>query len=415
MPALKQIVNGEQATLAAKPSHLARLHALWTLEGLEAIDKDILYTALKDEHPQIRKAAVLISESFISKNDDEVIAKLSGLRNDPSHDVRLQLFLSAYNNKTARTEAIANELLTANSANPMFAASQKSMDRNIDIKTYGSRLANIPAEERKSILAGANIFTSLCVTCHGAGGKGMAVAGASSLAAPILTESKRINADKSVLAKIILHGLAGPIDGKQYPSIMPSLGANSDEWVASVVNYVRYEFGSAARRFRRPTDTISPFITPVEVKSLRDKNASRQTPWTIEELEGSTAAQPAVMTTNSTSNPAAAIPASSKTSTAKKPAAKTAAAKPTTYSQVHQLLQKNACLTCHNPDTKVIGPSYKEIARRKYSVAQLVQLIQKPKPENWPGYATKMPPMSHVPKTELTKIAEWIKTMERAK
>ncbi|MBO9682976.1 MAG: hypothetical protein J7502_09965, partial [Flavisolibacter sp.] len=33
VPALKQIVRGEQATLSAKPSHLGRLHALWTLEG----------------------------------------------------------------------------------------------------------------------------------------------------------------------------------------------------------------------------------------------------------------------------------------------------------------------------------------------------------------------------------------------
>src|SRR5688572_24411046 len=151
VPVLKQIVKGEQATLAAKPSHLARLHALWTLEGLEAIDKDILYAAFKDQHPQIRKAAVCISESFIKKNDEEVIAKLAELRNDPSHDVRLQLYLSTYSNKTARTEALAKELATANASNTIFAAAQKSMDRNIDIKTYGSRLANIPAEERKLI------------------------------------------------------------------------------------------------------------------------------------------------------------------------------------------------------------------------------------------------------------------------
>ena len=59
--------------LAEKPSHLARLHALWTLEGLDAIDKDIFYTAMKDEHPQVRKAGVWISESYIKKNDDEMM------------------------------------------------------------------------------------------------------------------------------------------------------------------------------------------------------------------------------------------------------------------------------------------------------------------------------------------------------
>jgi cytochrome c551/c552 len=207
---------------------------------------------------------------------------------------------------------------------------------------------------------------------------------------------------------------------------MPSLGANSDEWVASVVNYVRYEFGNAGRRFRRPTDTISPYASSKEVASIRAQYASRTNPWTIAELENSTASAgtPAATTTatqtNTSTNTAAAkntAGTASKNSGAtatKKPAAKTATKK-TGYDDVHPLLQKNTCLTCHNPTAKLIGPSYSEIAKKKYSVAQIVQLIQKPNPSNWPGYATKMPPMAHVPKSELTKIAEWIKSLEKAK
>ena len=82
----------------------------------------------------------------------------------------------------------------------------------------------------------------------------------------------------------------------------------------------------------------------------------------------------------------------------------------------HQpLLQKYTCLTCHNPNTKLIGPSYQEIATKKYSADKIVQLIQKPNPANWPGYATKMPPMAHVPKADLTLIAQWIKSLEKTK
>jgi mono/diheme cytochrome c family protein len=264
-------------------------------------------------------------------------------------------------------------------------------------------------------MSGSGIFTSLCVTCHGPGGKGIAVAGTSSLAAPPLPESKRINGDKSLLVKILLHGLSGPIDGKDYPSVMPSLGANSDEWVASVVNYVRYEFGNAGRRFRRPTDTISPFVSPAEVALIRTQTASRTDAWTLDELEKG--AQPASATVSNNNTPAATNAAAAKATVAasKKPVTTKAATKTTTYAQVQQLLQKNTCLTCHNPETKLIGPSYKEIAKQKYSVAQIVQLIQKPNPQNWPGYATRMPPMAHVPKAELTKIAEWIKSLEKAK
>ena len=64
---------------------------------------------------------------------------------------------------------------------------------------------------------------------------------------------------------------------------------------------------------------------------------------------------------------------------------------------------------------KVIGPAYKDIAKKKYSVAQIVQLIQKPSAVNWPGFATRMPSMAHVPKNDLTQIAQWIKSLEKAK
>jgi cytochrome c551/c552 len=213
----------------------------------------------------------------------------------------------------------------------------------------------------------------------------------------------------------LLHGMTGPIDGKEYPSVMPSLGANSDEWVASVVNYIRYEFGTTSRRFRRQGDTLSPFVSITEVADIRNQHASRVTPWTLEELEKGTPAV-AVTTVANNSSPAVttvkkAAPATNKTNN--KPVAKNATTVPVVkYSAVQPLLTKNACLSCHNPDKKMIGPSYKEIAKKKYSVAQIVQLIQKPNPANWPGYATAMPPMGHVSKAELTQIAQWIKSLE---
>lgn len=285
VPVLKQIVSGQQATLAEKPSNLARIHALWTLEGLDAIDKDVLFTAMKDENAQVRRTALWISESFLKKNDEQMMKRVAELKDDPSYDVRLQLFLSLYNNKSPKAEAIVRDIQAKNANNDMFASVQKAMDRNNDIRTYGARLAFMSPEERKMILAGAATFSSLCVTCHGPGGKGIAVAGTSDFAAPPLAGSvKRLGGDKNNLVKIVLHGLSGPVDGKTYPSIMPSLSANSDEWVASVVNYVRYEFGKVNAR-RRPTDTIAPFVTPAEVKLIRDKNATRNRPWTLDELE----------------------------------------------------------------------------------------------------------------------------------
>lgn len=98
-------------------------------------------------------------------------------------------------------------------------------------------------------------------------------------------------------------------------------------------------------------------------------------------------------------------------------AAKTPATNPKapTYDEVKNLLQKNTCLACHNPNTKQVGPAYKDVAKRKYSVAQLIELIHNPKPEHWPDYSTPMPPMPQVPNAEARKIAEWIKSLEKAK
>lgn len=82
-----------------------------------------------------------------------------------------------------------------------------------------------------------------------------------------------------------------------------------------------------------------------------------------------------------------------------------------TFREVEGLLAKYTCVACHNPDKKQIGPSYSEIAKRKYSDEKMVQLIYNPQPANWPGYATEMPPMPHVPKADALKIAAYINSL----
>jgi cytochrome c551/c552 len=100
---------------------------------------------------------------------------------------------------------------------------------------------------------------------------------------------------------------------------------------------------------------------------------------------------------------------------AKQAAPKATAAKATavpTYAEIKPLLAKNTCLACHNPDKRQVGPAYKDVAKRKYSVDKIVQLIYNPQPQNWPGYETPMPPMPQVPKEEARKIAQWINSLK---
>jgi cytochrome c551/c552 len=82
-----------------------------------------------------------------------------------------------------------------------------------------------------------------------------------------------------------------------------------------------------------------------------------------------------------------------------------------TYNDVKGMLASYTCLSCHNPDRKIVGPAFKDIAKRKYSPEKIVQLIHNPQPENWPEYPTPMPPMPQVKKEDGLKIAAYINSL----
>lgn len=83
-----------------------------------------------------------------------------------------------------------------------------------------------------------------------------------------------------------------------------------------------------------------------------------------------------------------------------------------TYKEVEGLLAKHTCASCHAVDKRQVGPSYKDVAKRKYSNQKIVDLIYNPDPKNWPDYATIMPPMAQVPKADAHKIAAWINSLK---
>jgi mono/diheme cytochrome c family protein len=83
-----------------------------------------------------------------------------------------------------------------------------------------------------------------------------------------------VNGDEEVLLNILLHGLKGPIDGKTYPDVMAPQNQQTDEYIASVLSYIRTNLGNR-----------QDAITPRDVKKARAATKDRQTAWTLEELE----------------------------------------------------------------------------------------------------------------------------------
>jgi cytochrome c551/c552 len=95
----------------------------------------------------------------------------------------------------------------------------------------------------------------------------------------------------------------------------------------------------------------------------------------------------------------------------KKPTVSSINAKAPTYAEIEPLLIKNTCTACHNVDKRQVGPSFRDIAKRKYSNERIVQLIYMPEPKNWPEHETPMAAMPQVPKDEALKIAAWINSL----
>jgi cytochrome c len=87
-------------------------------------------------------------------------------------------------------------------------------------------------------------------------------------------------------------------------------------------------------------------------------------------------------------------------------------AQKTPPAEVEALLKKHICLACHKVDARLVGPAYEEVAKKKYSVEEMVELIYTPKPEHWPGYPA-MAAMKQVPKDDATKIAKWINSLAK--
>ena len=90
VPALRALIGKK----AANP--LGRLHALWTLDGMGALDEGALASGLGDADPRVRVGAIRLSEAWLRDpaTQTRMLAKLTGLSSDPSREVRLQLALS---------------------------------------------------------------------------------------------------------------------------------------------------------------------------------------------------------------------------------------------------------------------------------------------------------------------------------
>jgi mono/diheme cytochrome c family protein len=127
----------------------------------------------------------------------------------------------------------------------------------------------LTAEELARFNAGKTVYATICASCHLPDGRGQ-----DGLAPPLL-DSDWILGSPQASVRIIMYGLSGAISvsGRNFIGEMPGLGALTDDQIASVLTYLRREWGHTAA----PVD-------PEVVKSIRTATAGRVNPWGWREL-----------------------------------------------------------------------------------------------------------------------------------
>ena len=130
------------------------------------------------------------------------------------------------------------------------------------------------SEEQALFNLGRQHYMTSCASCHGVEGEGL------SRFAPPVVDSEWVLGDSSRLALLVLHGIEGKIEvnGKIYQSpeilpVMPSHSILDDRTIASILTYIRCEWGHNAGPVR-----------PSTISFLRHRTQGRVQPWSVPDL-----------------------------------------------------------------------------------------------------------------------------------
>ena len=154
VPALERLVQ-------SAADWRTRLHALWTLDGLNAATVDLVQRALGDRHAEVRAAAVRVSERWLVESTDPLYGALARLATDASWTVRRQVAASIGAMPAERRPDMIVPILSRDGHDPIIADAAVSSLRGLEARVLAAVLAARPANagnppgEAVSVLAAA--------------------------------------------------------------------------------------------------------------------------------------------------------------------------------------------------------------------------------------------------------------------
>ncbi len=301
VPALRQLLKDPAGPIPM-------IHALWTLEGMGALQGPDLLPLLKAHEWPLRMEALNLLPSVMDKKNYQAFipaltAMLQGKDSlaapyiaflartvrsfDPvlAHNWLIGL-AREYPDNSYVDDAVISSLYKQEAAFYKEALAihpdtglvfNRHLRKLIDDMTKDKSAGDFKALA-KAYPKGTAIFQSVCQTCHGAAGNGVVGLG------PPLNSSNWVQGNKSRLIPIVLYGLTGPVkvSGKWYKppetsGDMPGIGTNkefTDEDIAQVLSLIRNAWNNKAGK-----------IIPEDIGEMRGKYKDRQKTFTMEELE----------------------------------------------------------------------------------------------------------------------------------
>lgn len=290
VPAIIHIVKNS-------PDHRARINALWTLEGLNGLNFEVIKVALLDEHTKVKVSAIELSTRLPVADHKLIADHLTTLALN-SYEIAIQVAVIAGEIQSPKSLFVLKEILIKYADQPWIneAAISGLAGREEEFKTLlsgfdnsefiamldsvgkedviNSNVLNLPDYQQDSYNRGKVLFDgkAACFGCHGQDGKGIDNMG------PTLKDSEWVNESEQRLAKILMHGLMGPIkvNKVQYDisMIMPGFSSNlNDQELADISTYIRNNWGNTASRVSRGV-----------FETLRKETSGRQLPYTEKEL-----------------------------------------------------------------------------------------------------------------------------------
>jgi len=267
----KSVANELVKMMNASTNELARIHALWTLEGLRVLDAGMVKQLMKDPNPNIRIQALRASESLYKYGEKNLEEDYRKLITDKDPAVAIQALQSAYILKVDEAEKLLQSSLQSNKAKGVQLVAGQILEKMEEAKNL-SATRHSP-KERELYNKGKSIFDSYCATCHGVKGLGTPTGTGGALIAPSFSGSPRIQGHPEYAVKTLLHGLTGAIEDKEYEGVMIAMDENDDQYLASVISYIRNDFGNQGS-----------FVTPEYVAQIRQETSSRTSNYSYDEL-----------------------------------------------------------------------------------------------------------------------------------